>query len=288
MYDDKKETMKRLVERLKGLEERIKKRIVLENDEKCYSPEDLLSICEEVNIPLVYDVLHDHVYRHMHKSDDKEISDDTLQKIINTWKRRGLRPKCHLSESDNSHKRNNNSRYTHKTITGKHSMFINDIPKEIRKLCCFSNVGIDVMIEAKGKEEAIFRLYEKFPQLKAPCLNNDQIKEVEDAVKKNIASQESGSVSRTHVEEKKVHFQDSIHNDMTDKNSVAQSVSRDSTESMGDAKSPVYISDIVKKEENEKEEEEETLGQMFDNVISSLSPSPYQPSKRVPPQYQGS
>lgn len=295
VYGDKGEAMRRLAERLKGLEERIKRRIVLENDEKCYSPEDLLPICEEVNVPLVYDVLHDHVYRHIHKNDgdampgDREITDNTLRRIVNTWKRRGLRPKCHLSESDNSRRGKKGS--GHPTITGKHSMFVNDIPKEIRKLCSLSNVGIDVMIEAKGKEEAIFRLYEKFPQLKAPCLNSDQIREVERAVK-NAGSQTPSpteeSVHTTDREGKKVHFLDEAPNRTTNKDFSAQSISGDSTEPTDAAKAPIYISDSAGDEagermgKEEEEEEGETLGQLFDNVISSLSPSPIFNPKRIP------
>ena len=35
----------------------MKERLVLENDEMCYNPDDLFPVCEELNIPLVVRVL---------------------------------------------------------------------------------------------------------------------------------------------------------------------------------------------------------------------------------------
>lgn len=53
MYNDKPTTIERFKGVYKELSEGVKARLVLENDEMCFSVDDLLPICEELNIPLV-------------------------------------------------------------------------------------------------------------------------------------------------------------------------------------------------------------------------------------------
>ena len=45
-YGDKKETLKRWAKTYQNLPENIKKRIVVENDERSYNPMDLIDMCE--------------------------------------------------------------------------------------------------------------------------------------------------------------------------------------------------------------------------------------------------
>lgn len=54
MYGDKPATLERFKNNYRTkLNDNIKQRMVLENDEVCYSADDLLPVCEEVGIPLV-------------------------------------------------------------------------------------------------------------------------------------------------------------------------------------------------------------------------------------------
>lgn len=53
MFGDKKATLARFKENYVKLSERVKKRLVLENDDMCWSVEDLLPTCQELGIPLV-------------------------------------------------------------------------------------------------------------------------------------------------------------------------------------------------------------------------------------------
>ena len=55
MYGNKKATIERWKVNYHRLPEVVKRYLVLENCEKCYSVEDLLPICQACNIPLVYD-----------------------------------------------------------------------------------------------------------------------------------------------------------------------------------------------------------------------------------------
>jgi UV DNA damage endonuclease len=53
MYGDKDATLARFKENYVKLSDRVKKRLVLENDDMCWSVEDLLPTCQELGIPLV-------------------------------------------------------------------------------------------------------------------------------------------------------------------------------------------------------------------------------------------
>ena len=69
-----------------------------------------------------------------------------------TWKRKGIKPKFHVSEQGSGR-------------TGHHSDYIEIIPQYLLEIPDKYGVEIDIMIEAKAKEAAILKLYEKYPQL---------------------------------------------------------------------------------------------------------------------------
>jgi UV DNA damage endonuclease len=88
VYGDRASALKRFEENYKKLPERIKRRLVLENDELGYSVSDLLPVCQKLNIPLVLDWHH-------HSINPGSVEDlPALVPVINeTWKRKGMKPK---------------------------------------------------------------------------------------------------------------------------------------------------------------------------------------------------
>ena len=76
--------------------------------------------------------------------------------ILQSWQKRGIKPKFHVSEQG-------------KGRCGHHSDYIEVIPQYLFDIPEKFNVDIDIMIEAKKKELAIFKLYEKYPELN--CIN---------------------------------------------------------------------------------------------------------------------
>lgn len=55
MYEDKEATIARIKQTIsKRLPTNVRARLVLENDEMCYNAEELLGICEELDVPLVF------------------------------------------------------------------------------------------------------------------------------------------------------------------------------------------------------------------------------------------
>ena len=63
-----------------NLPDAVRSRLTLENDDKVYTPADLLSVCVDTGVPLVYDVHH-----HRCLSDGLSVSDAT-EKARKTWK----------------------------------------------------------------------------------------------------------------------------------------------------------------------------------------------------------
>ena len=72
--------------------------------------------------------------------------------ILQSWKKRGIKPKFHVSEQGSGR-------------CGHHSDYIKNIPEYLLEIPKKFGINIDIMIEAKHKELAIFKLYEKYPFL---------------------------------------------------------------------------------------------------------------------------
>lgn len=58
VYKDKKKSIERFIARYRKLDKKIKRRLVIENDDRHYSLRDCLLIHKEVGIPVVFDVFH--------------------------------------------------------------------------------------------------------------------------------------------------------------------------------------------------------------------------------------
>lgn len=148
VFGDKEETVKLMVQRILDLPEKIKKRLVLENDEKCYDVDDLLPVCQKTDVPFVYDYFHHECYKKLHTEKKYKDIETFIPQIVQTWFKRGMRPKVHLSEQGPGK-------------TGAHSVFIEKIPEILIQMA-----PVDIMLEAKGKEMAVSRIYHRYPLLK--------------------------------------------------------------------------------------------------------------------------
>lgn len=152
IYGDKNKTIDRWCENYNKLPDNIKRRLVLENCERNFSIEDCLRVSEKVKVPVVFDTHHYECYNIMHPNEKLEIADNYIPKILETWSRRGIKPKFHVSEQGAGK-------------CGHHSDYIETIPNYLLEIPKKYKTDIDIMIEAKMKEKAIFKLYEKYPYL---------------------------------------------------------------------------------------------------------------------------
>ena len=146
-FGDKAATIDRFRENYKGLSESIKRRVVLENDDVSWSVHDLLPICEELNIPLCLDFHHNNII-----FDSGKLREGTLDimklypRIKATWDRKQIKQKMHYSEP------------TPEAITGRQRRKHN--PRPITLPPCANDM--DLMIEAKDKEQSVFELMRTF------------------------------------------------------------------------------------------------------------------------------
>lgn len=146
-FGDKAATLDRFRENYGKLPQSVKNRLVLENDDVVWSVHDLLPLCQELNIPFVLDFHHHNIIFDADKI--REGTKDIVElfpAIIETWTRKGITPKMHYSEPCPD------------AITArsrrKHSPRVMTLPP------CPNTM--DLMIEAKDKEQAVFELMRTF------------------------------------------------------------------------------------------------------------------------------
>lgn len=143
VFGDKAATLDRFRANYAKLSPSIKARLVLENDDVSWTVHDLLPVCEELNIPLVLDFHHHNIM--FDKDQLREGTHDIMglfPRIKATWDRKGITQKMHYSEP------------CPEAITGrqrrKHRPRVQALPP------CADTM--DLMIEAKDKEQAVFEL----------------------------------------------------------------------------------------------------------------------------------
>ena len=159
VYGDKKATINRWCEQYKLLPENVQKRLVIENCEKNFSVEDCLEVSERVNIPVVFDTHHYNCYIKLHPDEKLKPPEEYMPLILKTWEKRKIKPKFHVSEQGSGR-------------VGHHSDFIEEIPEYLLEIPEKYGVNIDIMIEAKKKEQAIMQLYKKYPKLNCKIIHS--------------------------------------------------------------------------------------------------------------------
>ncbi|MHC1786512.1 MAG: UV DNA damage repair endonuclease UvsE [Christensenellales bacterium] len=96
VYGDKEAALLRFKERWQGLAEGIKRRLVIENDDRSYHAQDVLGLGEALGIPVVFDNLHHEV----NPSPDGGSSREWVAACGRTWGPQDGRQKIHYSQAD--------------------------------------------------------------------------------------------------------------------------------------------------------------------------------------------
>ena len=135
-YGDKNAALKRLSCELKKLRKSVYKRLAIENDDRVYTPNDLLGFCKKNGVPFVYDVHH-----HRCLKDGLSVEHVT-ESALKTWNRE---PLFHVSSPKFGWE---------SARPNLHHDFINiqDFPE------CWRGLPITVEVEAKAKELAVKKL----------------------------------------------------------------------------------------------------------------------------------
>ena len=135
-YGDKPKALGDFARSLDRLSARVRSRLTVENDDKTYTPADLLPICKSTGIPLVYDVHH-------HRCLPDELSvEQATNYALKTWIRE---PMFHLSSPIEGWSGPKPERH-HDFID------VTDFPE------CWNPLDLTVEVEAKAKELAVLKL----------------------------------------------------------------------------------------------------------------------------------
>ena len=152
MYGDKEKTKRRWIEQFDDLPSKIKRRLTIENDEKCYSVRDCLDVAAETGIPVVLDNHHYQCYNLLHPDEEPEEIEELITEVIeDSWRDRKVL--FHISEQDETKK------------CGAHSKYISKLPDYYIEIPEKYDVDLWIDIEAKEKEKAVLKLYDTHPEI---------------------------------------------------------------------------------------------------------------------------
>lgn len=148
VHGGKRGNSQKLIDVTNDLPQNVKSRLTFENCESSYSPVDLINVHLKTGIPVVWDS-HHHVFNDGGMSMSEAITSTQL-----TWKTSGVKPLQHISNTEPE------------LMSGsfrdrrKHSMYIHYIPDE--QLAVIANNSVDVEVEAKAKNLAVFKMMKDF------------------------------------------------------------------------------------------------------------------------------
>lgn len=147
VYGDKPMAIKRFIKRYNSLNESIKKRLVIENDDRLFSLKDCLLIHQITKIPVIFDIFH-----HECLNNGEYIKDAILQAQA-TWKKPDG-----LLMIDYSNQKADKRKGAH-AITIDLSLFRNFIIET-------EGLDFDIMLEIKDKEKSAIEALRLLKNLK--------------------------------------------------------------------------------------------------------------------------
>jgi UV DNA damage endonuclease len=158
-YGDKEKAGARFIRHFEELDSGVRSRITLENDDKTFTALETLEVCEQVKAPMVLD-LHHHMV-----NNSGESAAGLWPRILRTWEGAGIEeetsiglaalpPKIHVSSPKND-----------KDVRA-HADHVEAKPlAEFLHSIAAVTPRLDVMIEAKMKDGALFQLMEELAKL---------------------------------------------------------------------------------------------------------------------------
>ena len=141
LYKNKPTSIERFKTNYVKLPDRIRKRIILENDDKSYTAADVLGICKELKIPMVLDVHHHNC------ANNGESLVDMLGDIFSTWDDEYFKPKIHFSTPKSPKEFRSHADYIDP-----------DDFTAFLKMAFQLGRDFDAMLEAKNKDSALLQL----------------------------------------------------------------------------------------------------------------------------------
>jgi len=147
VYGDKNGSIRRFVSRYNELPERVRRRLVIENDERLYSVRDCLSIHEKTHIPVVFDAFH------FRCNPEGEGIRETFLKLCSTWSDRDGLPIIDYSTQEPMKRMG----------THAQSIHLRDFRAFLEETKGFD---FDIMCEIKDKEKSALKARRVLKQMK--------------------------------------------------------------------------------------------------------------------------
>lgn len=145
VYKDKERAMERFIASYHRLSKSIKKRLVIENDEKLYSLHDCLRIYDEIKIPVLFDTLHNHL-------NNRESIREAIAMAGKTWSEVDGIPMVDYSTQKDSAR------------MGAHAEHI-DIDDFKQFIADTEGLDFDIMLEIKDKEKSALKAHAALREL---------------------------------------------------------------------------------------------------------------------------
>jgi len=147
IYQDRQHSTTILLQRLEKMSESIRKRLVIENDERNFSAADIYAVCRRTGYPGLLDVFHHQCFPSFQSLGIREI----IEQFRSTWPVT-QRQKIHYS---------NQAAEKHR---GAHSEGI-DLEQFSRFYAEVKDLELDIMLETKDKQQSVLKVRRYFPEL---------------------------------------------------------------------------------------------------------------------------
>ncbi len=134
-----------LVEQIEKLDDSVRSRLALENDERAYGAMEIIDICRRAHVPMVFDNHHHAIKEKLTSYEDESVA-RMLRAAAKTWPQKAWQL-VHLSNGAAAF------------ADARHSDLIDLVPSAYR-------LAPWIEVEAKGKEKAIERLRQR--ELRSP------------------------------------------------------------------------------------------------------------------------
>lgn len=147
VYGEKEKAIERFINNFDRLPDNVKSRLVLENDDKPnqYGVKDIYGIYQVIGTPITFD------YHHHFCHQDPMPEEEAISMASETWPA-GIRQLCHYSSA--------------KKIFEDNSVIIRSHADYIYNKINFYGLELDIELEAKAKELALFRYLNEFEYIK--------------------------------------------------------------------------------------------------------------------------
>lgn len=158
IYENKELSIENFKNNFFKLSQQVKNRLIIENDEKNFSLDDVLAIATYLDCPVVFDNLHNKCY-----GDNNYDLNYILDTVSRTWCPKDGKPKVHYSQQDKSKKK------------GSHSKTINTI-EFLEYYNVAKGFDIDIMLEVKDKDISAIKCTNIISEINLGVINPEKIR----------------------------------------------------------------------------------------------------------------